>query len=56
MAQWVARLTRYWWIPVSRKLEPHEEIYFYPNSLVLVGSRNGFKCDKHKPCFTIELK
>ena len=64
--QWVARLTRDRWIPVSREFEPHQRppgVYLgkklYYNCLVLVGSRSGFERDLHKQknaCFTIELK
>mgnify|MGYP007091384092 CR=1 FL=1 len=30
MAQWVARLTRDWWIPVSREFEPHQRTLLFP--------------------------
>ena len=62
VAQRVARLTRDRWIPISREFEPHQRppvVSFskklYYNCLVLVGSRNGFERDLHKPknaCFT----
>ena len=66
VAQWVARLTRDRWIPVSREFEPHQRPpvislskKLYSDCLVLVGSRNGFERDLHKQnitSFTIELK
>ena len=65
VAQWVARLTRDRWIPVSREFEPHQSPVvslskkLYSDCLVLVGSRNGFERDLHKQnitCFTIKLK
>ena len=65
VAQWVARLTRDRWIPVSREFEPHQKASvvslskkLYYNCSVLVGSRNGFERDLYKPkiaCVTIEL-
>ena len=60
----IARLTRDRWIPVSREFEPHQSPpvgapskppvdslskKLYSNCLVLVGSRNGFERDLHKP-------
>ena len=66
VAQWIARLTRDRWIPVSREFEPHQRPpavslskKLYSHCLVLVGSRNVFERDLHKQiiaCFTIELK
>ena len=55
VGQWVARLTRDRWIPVSREFEPHQKLppvvslskKMYPHCLVLVGSRNGFQRDLH---------
>ena len=55
VTQWVARLARNQWMPVSREFEPHQRLplfsrgkKLYSNSLVLVGSRNGFELDLHK--------
>ena len=55
VAQWVERLTRDRWIPVSREFEPHQRPpslslskKLYSNCLVLVGSKNGFERDLHK--------
>ena len=52
--QWVARLTRDRWIPVSREFVPHcrPPLFLEPHCLVLVGCRNGFEHDlhKHKNC------
>ena len=66
VAQWVARLTRDRWIPVSREFEPPSKApvvslskKLYSHCLVLVGSRNGLERDlqnQKSACFTIELK
>ena len=60
VAQWVARLTRDRWIPVSRET-PVVSLSkkLYSHCLELAGSRNGFERDLHKQkiaCFTNELK
>ena len=51
-AQWVARLTRNRWMPVSREFESHQRLPSLckklETCLVLVGSRNGFDRDLHK--------
>ena len=59
MAQWIARLTRDRWIPVSGPPAVSLSKKLYSHCLVLVGSRNGFERDLHKQIiarFTIELK
>ena len=66
VAQWVTRLTRDQWIPVSREFESHQRPpvvslskKLYSHCLVLVGSRNGLERDLHKQiiaCFKIKLK
>jgi len=49
VAQWLAYLTRTWWMPVSCKFEPRQRLPLFPSArnitphcLVLVGSKNGF--------------
>ena len=48
MAQWVARLTRHWSVLGSNPIKGSLVSFstkLYPWCLVLVGSRNWFKCD-----------
>ena len=64
VAQWIARLTRDRWIPVSREFVSQQRPgllskKLYSHCLVLVGSKLGFERDLHKhksDCFTIESK
>ena len=40
VAQWVARLTRDWWIPVSREFEPHQRppLFTWARNVTLIAS------------------
>jgi len=58
MAQWLACLTCYWWIPVRLEFEPQQRLPSFlsarkvTNFSVPIGSRNGFECDLHKQIHT----
>ena len=57
VAQWVARLTRDRWIPVSREFELHQKkrCFLEQETLVSLLSTGWFQ-ERTRACFKIELK